>query len=118
MVRLSYEDDARGAEPENLRWQVHVRLCGRTRRDEAQDMSDALLRDRDKARAATSGAMKRGGARDALARRKSSRKARKDDAGAFKAFGTRRLLSPERPASRENSVSRPSSRNTSRPQSR
>jgi hypothetical protein len=114
MVRLSYEDDAKGAEPEDLRWRVHVRLCGRTRRDEAQEMSDALLRDREKALKATASAMKRGGARDALARRKSSRKARKDDAGAFKAFGTRRLLSP---VSRENSVSRPASRETSRPSS-
>ena len=118
IVRLSYEDDAKGAEPEDLRWKVHVRVCGRTRRGEAQELSDALLRDREKARKATSSAMKRGGARDALARRRSSRKAHKDDAEAFKAFGTRRLLSPERPASRENSVSRPSSRNTSRPQSR
>ena len=118
IVRLSYEDDAKGAEPEDLRWKIHVRVCGRTRRGEAQELSDALLRDREKARKATSSAMKRGGARDALARRRSSRKARKDDAEAFKAFGTRRLLSPERPASRENSVSRPSSRNTSRPQSR
>ena len=42
IVRLSYEDDARGAEAENLRWQVHVRVCGRNRRGEAQDLSDAL----------------------------------------------------------------------------
>ena len=43
IVRLSYEDDAKGAEPEDLRWKIHVRVCGRTRRGEAQELSDCLL---------------------------------------------------------------------------
>ena len=128
MLRLSYEDDARGAEPEDLRWRVHVRVCGRNRRGEAQDLSDALLRDSEKARKATSSAMKRGGARDALARRRrrakpvrtTPRPSRPSGRGGSSRRSARRREAENsqytsRPASRE--TSRPASRETSRPSS-
>ena len=58
----------------------------------SSELSDALLRDREKARKATLGY--EAAARATPSPGGSSRNARKDDA-ALKAFGTRRLVSPE-----------------------
>ena len=89
----------------------------RTRRDEARELSDALLRDREKALKGDGPAMKRGGARDAwpgVARRAQRRKDNPED---FKA--ARDAAAPPRPASRKLGLPRPpSSQYTSRPGSR